>query len=184
MSMYPISKTVITSSSSSVINLNSIPSTFAHLQLRVFGQTNRSTYGIDDLYIYLNNDGTASYSSHYILGSGGGVNSGSSYNANYITMPGMMASSTSNSLIFGLFITDILDYTNTNKNKTIKNMGGADLGGTSAGGIYGYLDYDSGCYYNTNVVNSITIGSASGSYWQPGTVVCLYGIQTSNATGA
>jgi hypothetical protein len=59
----------------------------------------------------------------------------------------------STSGIFGALIVDVLDYTNTNKNKTIRALGAEQ---NNAGG---FMDLDSGAYYSTNPVTSIQISN-------------------------
>jgi hypothetical protein len=71
---------------------------------------------------------------------------------------------------FGGYITDILDYTNTNKYTTVRNIGGVDQNGN------GQLGLTSGLWMNTNAVNEVTVTPGSGVFTQYSTFA-LYGVK-------
>lgn len=171
--------TVATSSSVGQYEFTSIPQTFTHLQLRVFGRSMASVTATQTSGMVFNNLAVGgTYNGHYLLGNGSSASSGAAafYNIMQIqpNLPG--ASTTAN--VFGIQIFDILDYTNTNKNKTIRAIGGFDANNSD-----GSVSLVSGLWLNTAAINSILINIA-GSYWAAGTRFDLYGITTSSVTGA
>jgi hypothetical protein len=54
---------------------------------------------------------------------------------------------------YGCVIIDILDYTNTNKYKTVRSLGGYDNNGS------GYTALFSGLWLNTAAITSIQVGA-------------------------
>jgi hypothetical protein len=76
--------------------------------------------------------------------------------------------------IFGSGVVDILDYKNTNKNKTIRSIGGYDINGSGSG--YAYTSFYSGNWRSTSAVTSITFTMVAGDYAQYSSFA-LYGIK-------
>ena len=69
-------------------------------------------------------------------------------------------------------IMDILDYTDTNKLKTIRLLNGYDTNGS------GIPQFESTWFNSTSAINSITFLSWSGSVnYKAGTTLALYGIR-------
>jgi len=66
-------------------------------------------------------------------------------------------------------VTDILDYASTNKNKTVRTLGGFDANGS------GYVNLTSNLWSNTAAINTITI-NAVGTFNQY-SQFSLYGIK-------
>jgi len=170
MSMYPIATYTNNTAGANYINLTSIPQGFTHLQLRCWVKAYTNT--VASFYIYFNGDSTGSNSSsHYLYGngssaiSGGYTNSGSAIG--YVIAapaPGTAAN------VYAPVICDILDYTNTNKGKTLKGIGGWDNNGSGA------VELFSGAYFPTTAISSLTLGCDSG--FAAGTRFDLYGITT------
>lgn len=181
--MFPIASVTVGAGGSSTISFSSIPQTFTHLELRCFIATNRGTYGTDNAYLRLGNGGIDSgsnYASHEVYGDGAGVASGGQVST---TAPFLIKTGTGVISSFAIDIVTILDYTNTNKYKTLRNIGGVDINGTIAG-FGGIAALGSELWMNTAAVTNISIGPQSGSLFIQGSRVDLYGISTSNATGA
>lgn len=162
-----IATTTVGSTAVSSVTFSSIPSTYTHLQLRISARGNSGTY--DWGFIKINS--ATSGTSHYVLGNGAAVDSNSYLNsAQPLLMHFSGASATSG--IFSLNVLDFLDYTNTNKNKTVKAFGGVDANGSGVAELSSYL-YST----NTNAITSIEIvGWAVGSFVQYSTFA-LYGIK-------
>jgi hypothetical protein len=94
----------------------------------------------------------------------------------FITLPAVPAASTASN-IFGAIIIDILDYTSTTKNKTIRMLGSYDSNGT------GLAILKSGLWFKTpEAVTTINLGITTG--WATGSRWDLYGISNSFQTGA
>jgi hypothetical protein len=187
MSMFPIAS-LTSSGSTGTFTFSNIPSTFSHLQVRAFVRsTGAATYGTNDpLLMRLNSDTGNNYSQHYLVGgdgtSGTSTFSGGFGNTGSINL-GWSASSTTASNVFSVSVTDILDYSNTNKNKTIRLLEGYET--NSANGFGNNCAwFGSNCWFNTDAVSSISIYFNNGGNFASGSRVDLYGISTSPATGA
>jgi hypothetical protein len=66
---------------------------------------------------------------------------------------------------------DILDYANTNKNKTVRVLGGVDFNGS------GVVFLSSGLYDTTSAVSSFTIQTPSSRTFPEHSSFALYGIK-------
>lgn len=151
-----IATVTVGSGGSSSIDFTSIPSTYKHLQIRAFlkgtGASNRNlTF----------NGITSGYFQHRLEGSGTSASAGGYTSQSQIAMPITGAQ-------WGTVIVDILDYTNTNKNKTVRMLGGYDDNGS------GFIGLTSGSVANTAAITSITI---AGDTWQQYSSFALYGIK-------
>jgi hypothetical protein len=152
----------------SSITFAGIPQTgYSHLQLRMIHRSSDATTD-DNVVGTFNGDTTGSYVTHYLSSAGsGGVQSaivGVGANVIFFSRrPG--ASSGANR--FGGGVIDIPDYTNPNKNKTLKSLSGWDGNGT------GQLWYWSGAWLKTDPITSITINGNYSQYSQ----FALYGVK-------
>ena len=161
-----IATTTLTTTAGS-ITFSSIPATYKHLQIRYSAQGAGVTYG----KITFNSDTSTNYYTHLLEGDGAtavaAAYAGSTFNAIVIAPGGF--SSTAN--IFNAGIIDILDYTSTNKNKTIRALQGYDTNGS------GYIDFSSGSWSATPAaITSITITNNLGNFTQY-SKFALYGIK-------
>ena len=157
-------------STTTEVILSNIPQTFTHLQLRCFAKSAFSGVA----WLYLNINGSGSYISHSLRGDG---SSTSSFSDGASALGFMSVGSTPN--IFGVAIIDILDYTNTNKNKVCRSITGFDANGSGAVGIRSSLRTDS-----APAVTSLFINDGGGGGWLAGSRFDLYGITVSALTGA
>jgi hypothetical protein len=66
-------------------------------------------------------------------------------------------------------VTDIIDYANTNKYKTLRSLGGTDRNGT------GEIQLASGLWMNTTAISSIQI--TTGANFTTTTQFALYGVK-------
>lgn len=172
-----ISKWRATSNTSAPIDIQSIPSTYKHLQLRILYRDQSGQGGTDggavEGYYYFNNDTTAAnYSLHVVKGNGGG---NAATGAGYATYGDGLAAflgfrSNWGGSAFGITIIDLLDYQNSNKYKTIRSFSGA------AGGSVGGARVTHGTWRNTTTVNRMTFYGNQGGF-ATGTVFALYGIK-------
>lgn len=158
----------ITTSTASV-TFSSIPQTFTHLQLRTIGRTNRSGTDGADLFLKLNSSGTGFY--HHILRGTGGGGADSYAGTDYVLGGWGMAftGSLAGANMFGVSVCDILDYANTNKNKTVRSLSGADLNGA------GNIALTSSLWNNTAAITSIEV--LSNANLQQYSHIALYGIK-------
>jgi hypothetical protein len=158
----------------STITFAGIPNTYKHLQVRWSCTTNRGTYAIDDIKMTFNNDTGANYSHHNLKGNGSTASAGAIANANYLYYDVSAGTSVSN--FFGVAITDILDYADTNKFKTIRALTGTDTNGSVAG-EFGRVALQSGNWRSTSAVTSITIVPFTGTAFNQHSQFTLYGIR-------
>jgi hypothetical protein len=143
--MEPIATTLVGSTTNSV-TINNIPSGYKNLQLRWILQL---TNGSGELDLRFNSDSGTNYSYHRIYGQGTSAVAEAGINTAYATV-GYYATATS---VFNGAVIDILDYSNTNKFKTVRSLNGMD---TNGGGL---VLFDSSCWRNTAPITSITIFS-------------------------
>jgi len=131
----------------SSITFAGIPQTgYSHLQLR--GIT-RSSGPASNSILRFNGDTGNNYASHWLVGNGSSASVGSSTSraSMYIDIIG----ANSSGAMWSADVIDILDYANTNKNKTIRALAGQDFNGS------GTIWLASGLWINTSAINSITI---------------------------
>ena len=168
----------VPSGGASSITFSAIPQTgYSHLQIRGFVQTNRGTYGIDEGFLTFNGDTSSNYADHYLYGEGANpVAAGADTSKTKITI-GTGTFGTSTGGTFGAIIMDLLDYSNLNKNKTIRTLGGVDVNGT-VGGIGGRISLSSGLWMNNSTgINSLTITPSNGSLFSQFSQFSLFGIK-------
>ena len=149
----------------SSITFSSIPSTYTHLQIRAF--TGTGVYFSNAAYMYFNGDTTASnYNEHVIYGSGA---SAAAYYTSTNQALFYLGKSTGG---FDAAIIDILDYTNTGKNKVSRSLFGYDVNGAT-----GYIGLASGLWRNTAAVTSITVTAGGLGDFAQYSQFALYGIK-------
>jgi hypothetical protein len=143
------------------ITFSTIPGTYKHLQIRLSAI---NTTALGDIYMRFNSDTGSNYKAHYLYGSGSTASAGV-LTSTYVY--GGFISTGSNT---GVGITDILDYTNTNKNTTSRTLMGADRNGS------GDLALTSGLWLNTAAITSITLLPGTNDFAQHSSFA-LYGIK-------
>lgn len=162
----------VTGSGASV-TFSSIPSTYKHLQIRSIARTSSGAY--DTVLLYrLNGDSTyTNYFGRHLLYGDGSTAAAAANNSSAFTggAVGQTAGGLTASNVFATTIVDILDYQNTNKNKTLRGLGGID---TNGGGTVAFA---SSLWLNTAAVTSITILPYDGSSFAANTQFALYGIK-------
>ena len=158
--------TVLGNGSSSTITVSSIPSTFAHLQLRISTVTSSAGSGF---FIRMNSDSGTNYSYHYLNGNGSVTGSGAVTSTNFISPFGVTYGTQTTSPTVSII--DILDYTNTNKNKTTRALSGMDNNGG------GELQLFSGLWMNTAAITNLTLTTLSSTTYSTGSTFALYGIR-------
>jgi hypothetical protein len=146
--------------SSGTITFSSIPSTYSHLQIRaaILGTGNA------DIYVQTVPAGTQTVKSHLLNGNGTATAGDSTTSQTYLNY-GITIDST-NPMIF---IIDILDYANTNKNKTLRWLSGTDKNGS------GYVQLGSGLILSTSAISEVSIKLTSNSF-STSSKIALYGV--------
>jgi hypothetical protein len=173
MSMYPIASF---SGAGAGRTFSSIPQTFTHLQIRMTVRDvslAASSFG----FLRFNGDTGANYRNHSLSGNGSITGANSGYGISGYMPVGFAPAAAATANVYGSFIIDILDYTNTNKNKVVRTISGFDTNGAGTVALF------SGLWTSTAAITSIQCGSDASSD-DTGTRIDLYGISTSSATGA
>lgn len=166
--MEPIATTLVGAGGVSSITFNNIPQIYKHLQLRYIGAWTGTSIGYAGIAYSFNSDTGANYSGHGLYGTGSGSGSDGGANRNYGYSTWIPDSLYAN--IFGVGILDILDYTNQNKYKTVRCIGGFS-NNTTATQPVGIL---SASWMNTSAINKITL---SGNTFAQNSRFSLYGIR-------
>jgi len=148
------------SGGSSSISFTSIPSTYKHLQIRA---TEGYVTASFNPKITFNSDTGSNYSWHYVLGNGSAASASGASTQTFMYLNSNTAFPTPT-----VHVIDILDYQNTNKNKTMRALDGFDANGS------GYAVLWSGAWYNPAAVSTITI--ANGTFAQYSSFA-LYGVK-------
>jgi hypothetical protein len=150
------------------ISFTSIPQTYTHLQIR---GTARGTSAVatSAARSRFNSDNGANYVRHSLQGDGASASSAAATSVTAMSY-GDAAGGNASANVFGVFVADILDYTNTNKYKTIRALNGFDNNGNGIGGL------KSGLWMNTSAVTDILILPDTGN-WAQYSSFALYGIK-------
>jgi len=163
-----IQTVTVGSGGASSISFSSIPSTYTHLQIRGIGAANSSSQ--KQLVIQLNGDSTAGhYADHLLVGDGSTASAGNDTGLGAMYFDRLSPGSSSSA--FGAFVIDILDYANTNKNKTVRVLGGWDGNGS------GQIALGSGLWMQTSAVNSVTLFSDGAVNINQYSQFALYGVK-------
>ena len=164
--------------SSGVITFSSIPSTYKHLQIRSINRTTTATGDGDPFNITLNGDTGANYAYHMIqgyVGASSGVSADAAASANSM-LSGYSAGAINSTYMFSALVTDLLDYQNTSKYKTIRTLQGFDANSDGGGSRYYAMRFFSGLWQSTSAVTSITITAPNGN-WATNSSFALYGVK-------
>lgn len=162
--------------SANTLTIPSIPQTYKILQIRATARDARSTSN-DTMQMYFNSDSASSspynYTRHGLRGTGSvppvAYSVVQSSNENIGIMVG--AAANTGTYVMGSAIVDIVDYSSTNKSKTIISMGGHDNNGN------GYIDLLSSIWNSSSAITSITFINNGSSAWTSSTKFSLYGIK-------
>jgi hypothetical protein len=162
--------TVTVSTPVSTITFSSIPSGFKHLQIRAICRTSNATT-LDDTTMRFNSDSTTNYRTHQIRGDGASATAADLGAASYAA-PFPVPGTSINASTFGVAVFDILDYTNTNKYKTVRSLTGADANGS------GNIFLRSSLWLSTSAITQIDFQWQLGAYTAPQySQFALYGIK-------
>lgn len=149
------------------VTFSSIPSTYKHLQIRIVGQGSSGQYELPSLRF--NGDTSTNYANHLLFSDGGTPVSSGEANSAYI-YAGWLSGSAIGASNFGASIVDILDYSSTSKNKTVRSLAGMEYSNTNR-----RVQFASGHWRNTAAVSSITLGVLASASFSAGSRFSLYG---------
>ena len=159
-----IATVTIGAGGASSATFSSIPSTYKHLQIRVFASPTDA-----NVFMRLNGDavGNTNYARHFLYGDGSAAASGGVFDD--VNLSVGFYSTTSG--IFGASVVDILDYQNTNKYKTTRGLSAGDANGSGLAVLY------SGLRKSTDAITSISLYSGSAGTFRQYSSFALYGIR-------
>jgi hypothetical protein len=168
-----IQTVTVGSGGTSTITFSSIPATYTHLQLRMIGKTSSTDNG-SGISLSINSSGLSYY--HRITSfRGGGTYDSQAGAGSLIGYFPCTASGVDN--MFGGMVLDILDYTNTNKNKTTRNFWAYTNNGVAGGSEF--LGIHSGLWNNTSAITSLSLTAESSRTFSQYSHFALYGIKGS-----
>lgn len=164
-----ISTVTVGAGGASSVSFTSIPSTFKHLQVRFSGLSNTAA----SLFLRLNSDtNQANYVTHALTGQGSAASAvyiGASTGRTGVIVGGFSAQLGNTYPFVG--ITDLLDYTNTNKLRTLRHLNGVDKNGS------GEVSLSSGWYNSTTAVSGLEFYLDGGANFAQYSSFALYGIK-------
>lgn len=168
-----IATVTVGSGGSSSIDFSSIPSTYAHLQLRYIARTTQANTNIDPNFLRFNSDTGNNYKTHFLVGNGSSANSYVENTYNNYCYGGLFSSDSSTASTYAAGVIDILDYKDTNKYKTLRVLCGVDLNGS------GQAFFQSAVWMSTSAISSITITAITGSTnYKQYSQFALYGVKS------
>jgi hypothetical protein len=163
-----IATVTVGSGGSASILFSSIPSTFKHLQIRGIGRSDRSGATLSNTFLQINGNSTTPYT-HYLRGDGTSESASAFQDAGGIGT-GYISAVNAGTNMFNAQIIDILDYTNTNKYKTIRTLSGIDVNGSGIISLFSGADMTT-----TAAITSISLNISTYNWVQHSTFA-LYGI--------
>jgi hypothetical protein len=170
-SYYSIATQTLGSGGASTVTFSSIPSTYSHLQIRAIA---RQASGTGEAYgkLNFNSDSTSGnyYALHQLYGDGSSANASVDSSSTYM-QTGYFPPSTALANVYGDMVLDILDYANTNKYKTVRNLSGFDVNGSG-----GFILFRSGLWQQTSAITRIDLTVSNGIYAQYSSFA-LYGVK-------
>lgn len=165
-----IATVTVGSGGATTIDFNNIPQTYTHLQLRTFARRG-GTGGSTGINATFNGDTNTNYGQHYIEADGSTAAAGNNVPLSLFGIVDISGGSTTAN-VFAVGVADILDYTNTNKYKTVRGLTGVDTNG--AGGI----TFRSGLWRSTSAITSMSLTVTSG--FAQYSHFALYGIKVAS----
>lgn len=171
-------QTITAGSAVASIEFTSIPATYTHLQIRWIARTNRVTYSVEDFAFQMNGRTTTAYYTNNALTCDGANPSVDFYgNTSGILgyLLGVASTSAANTNVFGVGITDILDYRNTDKYKTLITLTGMENNSATTN-LTGAANFHSGGFLDTTAISSIKIAPKNGNSLTQYSSFALYGI--------
>lgn len=173
--MDALATVTVGSTSVATITFSGIPQGYKHLQLRVIARNSNTNSGNDDIAFTFNGDTAANYSRHRLYGTGSATGSSGVPDVNFAgTEIGVMPTSVQAANVFGVGIIDILDYSNTSKNKTVKILSGVDDNSNSTSSR---VALSSSVWRSTAAINSINFYIVGAYNFLQYSQVALYGVK-------
>ena len=165
---FELISTAVGTGSANTITFSSIPSTYKHLQIRAVGRSTFANTSMENAAITLNGL-TSGYSHHWLTADGSSLSSfGQASQASWqygVAVP----QNNQTASVFSAAIIDVLDYQNTNKNKTLRGLLGWHASSRQ-------VQIASSMIGTTSAITSISFALPQGN-WTTTSRISLYGIQ-------
>jgi len=171
-----ISTVTVGSGGASSITFSSIPSTYQHLQFRIIARSTLAGTSSDNIAFRINGDTGSNYSTHNLYGTAAGAYSAAFAGLSYAYFPSVISSAGNLASTFAGLVVDVLDYSNTNKNTTLRALGGFDENANSGPTFYENRIQLSSAFWNNTAAMSSIVMQTSANFAQY-THVSLYGIK-------
>ena len=165
--MEPIASTLVGAGGVNTVIFNDIPQTYKHLQIRM--SICAASSG-NMLMFSLNGDSSSNVAIHSLGGNGASAYANAATGVQYLRAQ-RQNTITATASTFTAGIIDILDYTNTNKYKTIRVLSGTDQNGSGA------VDLESNLWQSIDAINSISLFPANSVLFAQYSRISLYGIK-------
>jgi hypothetical protein len=165
-----IATVTVGSGGASSIEFTSIPSTFAHLQVRILCRSDRSGQNLDFPTVQVNADTGSNYARHTLYGNGSTAQAAAVSSTSAMVL-GTMAGGSATANAFGASIFDIFDYSDTSKYKTLRSVGSFDNNGSGEVRLY------SGLWMSTSAITSIKIYGFYNDNMVQHSTAALYGVK-------
>ena len=164
------------SSTTASITFSAIPDGYKHLQIRMLCLGNSGS--TQDAYIRFNGDSGSNYAYHAMYGEGSSISAYgyASQAFGKLGVNGAGNNSLSSGTAFPAMITDIVDYSDVSKYKTLKTLCGFDTNAASTNINNETVSISSALWLNTSAITSIQIYPSGGS-WLTNSSFALYGVK-------
>ena len=163
---------VLASSAASVTftGLDTLAAGYQHLQIRMVTRYDNATTATVNAKLVLDSDTGANYSNHRLQGDGSSVSSTYFAGAAYLDIRDFVVGNNATANAFGAAIVDILDFSSTSKNSTMRALSGSPETNESK------ITLSSGAWLDTAAITTIQI-SPSSANWLTGSRFSLYGVK-------
>jgi len=167
---YDLLETQVLTSNSASVTFTGLGSytDYKHLQIRAVAQANTSGTNILNLNVNLNSDTGFNYAVHRIYGGSSTVQSAANTSRDSLIV---WRACTRNADGYAPSVTDILDFSNTNKYTTIRGIAGGYASSEKT------VALSSGVWMNTSAVTSISFTNNGAVDLTAGSRFSLYGIK-------
>ena len=168
-------ETQVLSSSASSVTFTGLDSysDYKHLQIRIAAQQSFTGFPYQVTRFRINNDTNRNYAHHDLKADGGSLGTQSIGDTLYIQLPPQPGSQDGN--VYGAMVVDILDFSSTTKNTTVRALGGGYFASNQR-----IINLSSGLHDSTSAVTSFThyVGDPIDNInWTAGSRWSLYGIR-------
>lgn len=166
---YDLLETQVLTSSASSVSFTGLDtfSDYKHLQIRAVTRTTRGSSN-DVVLLNFNSDTGSNYAWHSLRGTGSAVTSGAGTSQTYIQL-GITQTTNNTANAFSPLVADILDFSSSSKNTTVRSLSGQTTGDT-------FIDLRSGLWDSTSAVTSMEL-TQFGSDFVAGSRFSLMGVR-------